>query len=180
MFISVSSQGDTVPAEGYRLYYIYHNPNRIENTAIVIEYISDNMAQFSWDHCDKTFNQRAGLSRHVRLNHANGKSYKCSTCDKGFTRKDYLNRHMKIHEGPQYYCKICGKSFYRKDKYQQHERTHHQVGGLNKENEIGQGDQECQEFFEEASVKALHKIVHYLKDKIGVVYFQCCVIFDTL
>ena len=27
---------------------------------------------------------------------------------------------------------------------------------------------------------ALHKIVHYLKDKIGVVYFQCCVIFDTL
>ena len=41
MFISVSSQGDTVPAEGYRLYYIYHNPNRIENTAIVIEYISD-------------------------------------------------------------------------------------------------------------------------------------------
>ena len=153
MFISVSSQGDTVPAEGYRLYYIYHNPNRIENTAIVTEYISDNMAQFSLDHCDKTFNQRAGLSRHVRLNHANGKSYKCSTCDKGFTRKDYLNRHMKIHEGPQYYCKICGKSFYRKDKYQQHERTHHQVGGLNKENEIGQGDQECQEFFEEASVK---------------------------
>ena len=29
-------------------------------------------------------------------------------------------------------------------------------------------------------VQALHKIVHYLKDKIGVVYFQCCVIFDTL
>ena len=27
---------------------------------------------------------------------------------------------------------------------------------------------------------SLHKIVHYLKDKIGVVYFQCCVIFDTL
>ena len=29
-------------------------------------------------------------------------------------------------------------------------------------------------------VPTLHKIVHYLKDKIGVVYFQCCVIFDTL
>ena len=27
---------------------------------------------------------------------------------------------------------------------------------------------------------SLHKIVHYLKDKIGVVYFRCCVIFDTL
>ena len=26
----------------------------------------------------------------------------------------------------------------------------------------------------------LHKIVHFAKNKIGVVYFQCCVIFDTL
>ena len=26
----------------------------------------------------------------------------------------------------------------------------------------------------------LHQIIHYLKDKIGVVYFRCCVIFDTL
>ena len=30
------------------------------------------------------------------------------------------------------------------------------------------------------SLLSLHKIVHFLKDKIGVVYFQCCVIFDTL
>ena len=27
---------------------------------------------------------------------------------------------------------------------------------------------------------ALHQIIHYLKDKIGVVFFRCCVIFDTL
>ena len=26
----------------------------------------------------------------------------------------------------------------------------------------------------------LHQIIHYLKDKIGVVFFWCCVIFDTL
>ena len=26
----------------------------------------------------------------------------------------------------------------------------------------------------------LHQIIHYLKDKIGVVFFRCCVIFDTL
>ena len=29
-------------------------------------------------------------------------------------------------------------------------------------------------------VYTLHKIVHFAKNKIGVVYFQCCVIFDTL
>ena len=29
-------------------------------------------------------------------------------------------------------------------------------------------------------VASLHQIIHYLKDKIGVVYFRCCVIFDTL
>ena len=26
----------------------------------------------------------------------------------------------------------------------------------------------------------LHQIINYLKDKIGVVFFRCCVIFDTL
>ena len=26
----------------------------------------------------------------------------------------------------------------------------------------------------------LHKMVHFAKNKIGVVYFECCVIFDTL
>ena len=30
------------------------------------------------------------------------------------------------------------------------------------------------------SVLSLHKIIHFAKNKIGVVYFQCCVIFDTL
>ena len=29
-------------------------------------------------------------------------------------------------------------------------------------------------------VLSLHQIIHYLKDKIGVVFFRCCVIFDTL
>ena len=26
---------------------------------------------------------------------------------------------------------------------------------------------------------SLHQIIHYLKDKIGVVFFRCCVIFKT-
>ena len=37
--------------------------------------------------------------------------------------------------------------------------------------------QELDELF---STPALHKMVHFSKNKIGVVYFECCVIFDTL
>ena len=35
-------------------------------------------------------------------------------------------------------------------------------------------------FQTDLNMTSLHQIIHYLKDKIGVFYFRCCVIFDTL
>ena len=54
------------------------------------------MGEFSCDHCDKSSNQTAGLSLHVRENHTSKKNHKWPTCDKEFPQKDYRNRHMKI------------------------------------------------------------------------------------
>ena len=73
--------------------------------------------------CGKTFKHRSNLSRHMKQVHGTGQMYKCPTCEKEFLRKDILDKHMNIHKTNQ-------SSDQEEDE-----------------------DHDCQEFFEEASLK---------------------------
>ncbi|OUM70628.1 hypothetical protein PIROE2DRAFT_30688, partial [Piromyces sp. E2] len=44
--------------------------------------------------CNKVFNRKYDLRRHVRL-HTNNTPYKCKACGQGFARSDYLKNHIR-------------------------------------------------------------------------------------
>ncbi|XP_033761562.1 zinc finger protein 135-like [Pecten maximus] len=103
--------------------------------------------KFSCPHCDKSFEHKKSLTRHV-AQHGDIK-WKCGVCNKEFARKDRLTRHEKVHGKPLHLR--CGKSFWRADKYREHLKAHNksQHGGAleiaeheNKENAQPPKDQQ--------------------------------------
>ena len=87
---------------------------------------------FQCQHCDKSYWQREGLSRHVRTNHVDKNSFTCSKCDKMFKRKDSFHAHKKVcrnknvtEETRQVFsCSKCDKTFAKRGNLETHERTH--------------------------------------------------------
>ncbi|XP_072769789.1 uncharacterized protein [Nerophis lumbriciformis] len=78
---------------------------------------------FQCSHCDKTFNHRKNMKRHMKI-HSPEKHISCSICCKSFTQNAYLKRHMKIHSGEKdFSCSICSKGFTQRD-LKIHMRTH--------------------------------------------------------
>ena len=83
------------------------------------------MAPNGCQHCDKYFQHKKNLNRHV-LAHQSA-SYCCVECQKVFLRSDYLHKHLKIckSKGKQkvdkiFKCKNCGKTIGRKDSLKRH------------------------------------------------------------
>ena len=72
--------------------------------------------------------------------------FTCKECDKTFNHRSGLSRHRQQSHAVEvrYNCSMCDKYFSRKDTLNRHMQTH---------TKVGKGDQDCQDFFEEASVK---------------------------
>ncbi|XP_061834018.1 uncharacterized protein [Nerophis lumbriciformis] len=71
---------------------------------------------FVCSECGKSFEQRGGLNRHVRV-HSGEKPFACSVCAKRFSSKAHLKRHMMIHTGENpFSCSVCAKRF--RDSYE--------------------------------------------------------------
>ena len=50
-------------------------------------------------HCEYLTNRKTYLIRHVEKRHNNNKpNFSCNICNKSFNRKDNLKRHIKTHE----------------------------------------------------------------------------------
>ncbi|KAH8600723.1 hypothetical protein B0O99DRAFT_287489 [Bisporella sp. PMI_857] len=54
-----------------------------------------------------------------------GSSFPCTQCDKAFNRRENLSRHLKTHQTTKtHQCSICGKEFTRSDLCKRHEAIH--------------------------------------------------------
>ena len=56
---------------------------------------NETQESFACDHCDKRFNRKENLTRHLK-NHGD-KIHICDVCSKAFTRSDLLKRHVALH-----------------------------------------------------------------------------------
>ncbi|XP_053614847.1 zinc finger protein 480-like [Plodia interpunctella] len=75
--------------------------------------------------CDKSFERRYTLSRHLKRDHLEERDYQCELCSyKCFTSNE-LRVHMVKHNGERIYeCSVCKKSYARKKTLKEHMRIH--------------------------------------------------------
>ena len=61
-----------------------------------------------WKSCDKSFNEKHRLIRHIKSCHSTERPHKCKVCTKSFARSDHLLTHVKTHNSYDILkCKYC-------------------------------------------------------------------------
>ncbi|KAL4225235.1 hypothetical protein ACF0H5_015924 [Mactra antiquata] len=83
--------------------------------------------------CDKKFNRKGNLKRHV-ITHS--VTLECETCHKQFRRHDYLTQHQKLKHKKNirtnYSCKHCHKKYNTYQQLFQHVTTNHPLTSMQK------------------------------------------------
>lgn len=52
---------------------------------------------FSCDRCERRFNSKYNVVRHVKQYHADRRMFKCCVCGREYKWVDSLHKHMKMH-----------------------------------------------------------------------------------
>ena len=75
--------------------------------------------------CDKLFNRKSSLWRHLFVVHSPRRPYACDTCGRSFTGMGALKRHVLIHSDlKRFACDVCDRAFLRIDCLKEHKRIH--------------------------------------------------------
>ena len=70
------------------------------------------MKEFKCEICEKKFNAKRKLCKHINYNHNNTeKAFYCNICAKSFQAQNITSHNKSVHGGNCYNCKLCGKSF---------------------------------------------------------------------
>lgn len=79
---------------------------------------------FACDMCDKRFDRKENLSRHIRI-HTGDRRYVCNYCGKGYTDPSGLKKHVVAkHSGMKFSCNLCASSFKSKEALSRHLTKH--------------------------------------------------------
>ena len=73
--------------------------------------------------CDKVFNQKSILKRHISTKHAQ-RLLKCEACDATFAMEEDLGKHVKVKHKP-IQCSECPKTFKTITGFKLHRSGHH-------------------------------------------------------
>lgn len=75
--------------------------------------------------CEKSYNSKFNLKRHVETAHLKKKQHQCGMCSKWFTSRQNLNEHYNTHSGAKpFQCKECGLRFRHTSQLSFHKRQH--------------------------------------------------------
>ncbi|CAG4958685.1 unnamed protein product [Colias eurytheme] len=81
--------------------------------------------QYKCNVCDKSFDRRYTLSRHLKRDHLEERDYQCQMCAYKCFTKNELRVHMVKHNGERIFeCSVCHKSYARKKTLREHMRIH--------------------------------------------------------
>nr|XP_057915483.1 zinc finger protein 570-like [Doryrhamphus excisus] len=101
-----------------------HSPDADDEDAKADNTHHTDNRHFKCSECDKSFNDRRNLKRHIRT-HTGEKPYMCSVCGKRVSSRASLNAHTTIHTGEKpFSCSVCGKGFGQRQGWKRHMRTH--------------------------------------------------------
>ena len=79
-------------------------------------------------HCEKRFNDRSSMNKHVRTIHRDIRPHRCTTCDKLFTTNSHLLDHQATHTRlKRFHCLQCGKQFSFRGSLKKHALIHNRT-----------------------------------------------------
>lgn len=108
--------------------------------------------KFKCQMCNKSFDHKSNLRRHMASTHDLQKKYKCKFCSRVYRYKWNLKSHLRQHKGPKILtCSHCTKGFALKSKLSKHLKQH--LGDV-KQCHI------CFEVFEERELLEEHEKSH--------------------
>ena len=61
-------------------------------------------------HCNKSYNNKASVQRHIKYAHSEHPRVPCDICSKEFSERDAMMRHRASHQ-PSHQCDECGRMF---------------------------------------------------------------------
>ena len=76
--------------------------------------------------CNKTYNSKGSLARHLRKHGSPEKMYRCQECPKVYDAKCLLKTHVETKHNRKSVgdCSLCEKSFYSDYGFRRHMRSH--------------------------------------------------------
>ena len=75
--------------------------------------------------CQRKFQHRDSMKRHISIMHLKQKPYSCTICQKSYTLKFSLKDHEELHKGLQIKCEACEKMFPTQKLLATHDRLKH-------------------------------------------------------
>lgn len=75
--------------------------------------------------CDKVYNTKFNLKRHVNTHHSNCKRFVCNLCKRSFSSNQNLAEHKYLHSGKKpFVCRLCRRRFRQASQLSLHKRWH--------------------------------------------------------
>ena len=75
--------------------------------------------------CDKVYNSKFNLKRHIESAHLSLTRFHCDLCAKGFSSKQSMVEHRYLHTGKRpFVCRVCGLRLRQASQLSLHKRVH--------------------------------------------------------